>query len=113
MARDGLVTLESTWRAERKGFRRMIIACILVSLGLSGYIGSQYWIFSIISTSIGMERDLEGLQVFLVRVQMMMIAVGILVVLSCLAFLTSMIRWLLSIRVRRRCLVEGEKLIRK
>lgn len=103
--------LEAAWRNERKWFKRTIISCILVFLALSGYIGAQYWIFSIISSSIGTsgagERELEELQGFLVRAQLMITAVGIFLILSCLAFLTSMIRWLLAIRARRRCLVES------
>lgn len=117
MEQNGMTSLDTAWRNERKWFKRTIISCILVFLTLSGYIGAQYWIFSIISSSIrtsGMvERALGELQGFLVRAQMMVIAVGILLILSCLVFLTSMIRWLLAIRARRRCLVEGGDLISK
>ena len=115
MEQDGMTSLDTAWRNERKWFKRTIISCILVFLALSGYIGAQYWTFSIISSSMMTsevaERELEELQDFLVRAQMMMIAVGILLILSCLAFLTSMIRWLLAIRARRRCLLGGGNLI--
>jgi len=115
MEENGMTSLDTAWRNERKWFKRTIISCILVFLALSGYIGAQYWIFSIISSSIGtsgfVERDLEELQGFLVRAQLMVIAVGIFLILSCLAFLTSMSRRLLAIRARRRCLGKGDDLI--
>ena len=110
MEQDGIASLGTAWRNERKWFKRTIISCIVVFLALVGCIGTHYWIFSNISSSISLsvvEPTLEELQSLLVRAQISITAVRILLVLSCLVFLVSLFRWLLAIRARRRCLVES------
>ncbi len=107
----------TAWRNEREWFKRTIISCLCSFLALAVHFGTSFWVSSrsvacvVINgklTESGL-RELDELH----RYQMIVISMGIFFIVSSFVFLVFLIRWLLAIRTRRRCLVEGGDLISK
>lgn len=109
MEQDGLVTLDRVWQAERKWFKRTVIACFILFLALSIYKGVDYWVLSditrkLISTD---EEDTARTMELVNRHDLISAAVGVPLAISSIAFLTCMVCWILAIRARRCHPVEG------
>jgi len=95
--------LEAAGRNERKWFITTVIACFVVFLAFSAFIGVKYWVLPDITREIiRNEEDTNGkIRELADRYDRISTSVEVPLILSSVVFLISMICWLLEIRDRR------------